>query len=612
MSKFVNKILILVLLFSGISLFAKTDKYRCMWRQDPATSMVIGWNQISGKTPILFYDVVDHGEDVASYSFSQRPDKVIYSKGMNNHFVRLKYLLPNTTYYFIIKDSEGHSMRMSFKTAPDNPYERLSIIAGGDSRNFREARQNANKLVAKLRPHCVMFGGDMTGGDRTSQWKLWFEDWQLTIGPDGHMIPIITTRGNHESSNKTLVDLFDVPSEKVYYALSLGGNLLRIYTLNSLIASGGNQKIWLEGDLQAHENFIWKTAQYHFAIRPHTSRKAERNTQAYNWGSLFYKYHMNLVVESDAHVVKWTYPIRPSKERGSDEGFIRDDQRGTVYIGEGCWGAPLRPNNDNKKWTRNSASFNQFKWIFVDMDRIEVRTVKTDNASDVSFIDSENVFEIPKGLKIWEPSNGSVVIIDHDKGGINNPLIAKESNLEIVDFSTSFAGNEVAIRWTTENESSEKEAFEVQRTIDGNNFQTVASVVGSRSGSNSYEVIDRGFKGSPVFLSYRIKHIPPYGSPRITPAVEFVETNYQFQHLKKLHPDPKNGMIRAKYVVNRMADISIELVDHQEKVYDVSKYPNQRSGNYLRSIDMRRMPFGKYLLTIKSNDVILEQYLVVK
>lgn len=612
MSKLFFRILILIFLFDTVSLFAKTDKYRCMWREDPSTTMVIGWNQISGESPEVLYDIMDHGVDAIAYSFSQKPDKVVLSKGLNNHFVRLKYLFPNTTYYFIIKDSEGCSNRMSFKTAPDNPYERLSIIAGGDSRNYREARQNANMLVAKLRPHCVMFGGDMTGGDRASQWGPWFDDWQLTKSPDGHLIPIIATRGNHESSNQTLVDLFDVPSEKVYYGLSLGGNLLRVYTLNSLIASGGDQRIWLEKDLQAHEHFIWKTAQYHFAIRPHTSKKAERNAQAANWASLFYEYQVNLVVESDAHVVKWTYPIRPSNESGSDEGFIRDDQKGTVYVGEGCWGAPLRPDNDDKKWTRNSASFNQFKWIFVDMDRIEVRTVKTDAAANVAFVDPNDIFATPQGLNLWEPSNGSVVIIDRDKGGINNPMIAEKSNLEIIDFSTSLAGDKVAIRWTTENETLTNEAFEVQRTLDGNSFQTIASIDGNCDGNNSYEVIDSDFKGSPLFLSYRIKHIPPSGNPRVTQPVEFVDADLQFQQFKKLYPDPKNGMIRAKYVVDRITNISIELVDSNDKVYAAIEHQNQRSGNYLRSIDMKKMPFGKYLLTIKSDDSILEQYLVVK
>jgi hypothetical protein len=125
-------------------------------------------------------------------------------------------------------------------------------------------------------------------------------------------------------------------------------------------------------------------------------------------------------------------------------------------------------------------------------------------------------------------------------------------------------------------------------------------------------VIDHNYQGSPLFVSYRIKHIPPSGKPRVTPAVEFIEADLQFRSLKKLFPDPKNGMIRAKYVVPQTADISIELVDHKDQIFASSEYQNQRSGNYLRSIDMKKMPSGKYLLTIKSNDAILEQYLVVK
>ena len=63
-------------------------------------------------------------------------------------------------------------------------------------------------------------------------------------------------------------------------------------------------------------------------------------------------------MESDAHLVKSTWPIRPSTDADNEEGFIRDDKNGTVYVGEGCWGAPLRGADDNKSWTRDSDSFN--------------------------------------------------------------------------------------------------------------------------------------------------------------------------------------------------------------------------------------------------------------
>ncbi|MFT5265317.1 MAG: phosphodiesterase/alkaline phosphatase D-like protein, partial [Polaribacter sp.] len=201
-----------------------------MWRDDPATTMVIGWHQESGQYPVLHYDEIDGGVDPAFYNYQQEPDRKIRSKGMNNRFVRLENLRSNTVYYFLLADSDGCSKRYSFKTAPDNAYERLSIVAGGDSRNYRKARRNANKLVAKLSPDCVMFGGDMTGGDTAKEWLEWFDDWQHTVRADGRMTPIIVARGNHEYNNASLYELFDTPNDKLFYALNLGGDLLRIYT----------------------------------------------------------------------------------------------------------------------------------------------------------------------------------------------------------------------------------------------------------------------------------------------------------------------------------------------------------------------------------------------
>ncbi len=406
--------LIALLVLFCQDLFAKTDKYRCIWRDDPATTMTIGWNQISGSNPVVYYDLYDHGNRSSSYSYAQNPSHSVESKGMNNYFARLTGLQPGTTYYFVIKDNDSVSRRFFFTTAPDHPYERISIISGGDSRNNRKSRKNANLLVSKLRPHCVLFAGDMTGGDNATQWPQWFDDWQLTISNDGRMTPIIPARGNHEYSNQTLIDLFDSPTRNIQYALTIGGNLLRVYTLNSMMAAGGDQAAWLESDLLLHPDMTWKFAQYHHPIRPHTTRKRDKNAQM-AWAKLFYEYGVDMVIECDAHDVKTTWPIRPSTDPGSDAGFIRDDVNGTTYVGEGCWGAPLRPNDDDKAWTRNSGSFNQFKWIFVDQNGVEVRTIKTDNAYSVGEVDPYYVFAEPSNLDVWNPSNGSVVYLNNNQ-----------------------------------------------------------------------------------------------------------------------------------------------------------------------------------------------------
>lgn len=389
---------------------AKTDKYRIALRSNPSTSIVIAWNQISGNNPEVHFGTNDHGLDYKKYENHHKPDRIVFFKEMNNHFARLEYLTPNTAYYFVIKDSNSTSKRFWFKTAPaDN--SRLSFIAGGDSRNNRLPRQQANTIVAKLKPHAVLFGGDMTAGDNAPQWEDWMDDWQLTTSSDGRMIPIVATRGNHERSNSSIYNLFDTPSEDIYYALTFGKNLLRAYTLNSEISIEGNQTDWLKNDLKKHSNVIWKTAQYHKPMRPHVANKKEGNRQYQNWAKLFYKEQVKLVIECDAHTVKTTWPIIPSLKKGSTEGFIRSDKDGTVYAGEGCWGAPLRPNNDNKPWTRDSGKFNQVKWIFVSTNKIECRTIIVENAKEVAEVVNDAIFTIPKNLKIWSPSNGAVVEI---------------------------------------------------------------------------------------------------------------------------------------------------------------------------------------------------------
>jgi acid phosphatase type 7 len=402
--------LLLISLFST-SLCANTGKYRCTWRDNPSTTMVIGWEQISGEDPELFYDLVDKGVDATKYAKKQAPNNNTDAKSMNNQFVRLTGLKPNTTYYFIIKDSEGVSKRMNFQTAPDNPDTRLSIVAGGDSRNAREIRAKSNKLVAKLRPNVVLFGGDMTDADEDNEWKEWLDDWQYSIAADGHLTPILVCRGNHESINATLIDLFDLAAENMYYALNLGGNLLRVYTLNSFLPPGGDQKAWLNADLEQNKNTVFRMAQYHLPMRPHVNGKENNDEQVLHWANLFNKYQVSLAVECDAHVIKYTYPIRPSLMPGATDGFVRDDERGTVYVGEGTWGAPLRTANNNRAWTRNSEAFHGFHWIWVDKTKMEVRTVRSASAEKCVALTSKNIFDVPAGLELWKPSNGGILTI---------------------------------------------------------------------------------------------------------------------------------------------------------------------------------------------------------
>jgi hypothetical protein len=409
------------------SIFSITDRYRLSLRDDPATSVVIGWEQDGGSGTTVYYGTTDFGQNWASYPNTHGVDRMVNDMGMDNSFARLTGLTPDTKYYFVIKDSDGVSLRFWFKTVPLGNSQPLSIIAGGDSRVDvnQGPREAANLMVSKLRPDLVMYGGDHSIFNTGGEWQGWLDDWQLTIAADGKMSPVFWERGNHELSAGTVINMFDIPeTEDEYYAISIGGTFIRLYTLNTEISVAGNQKIWLENDLITnHQTHDWNLAQYHSCMKPHTTDKTNRDDVYSAWAQLFHQYRVQLIIESDAHDIKTTWPIKPSTGANSDDGFELDTISGSVYIGEGCWGAPLRTADWNKTWTRDSDSFNGFNWLKIGKDTIEIRTVQTDNSSTVASVSDNDKFTLPAGINIWNPSNGDVVYILNQKF-IDRPAVA--------------------------------------------------------------------------------------------------------------------------------------------------------------------------------------------
>jgi len=516
------------LLFTFIiiaTLIAKADtgRYRIMFGNDPSTEITIGFDAYATNTnPTLYYSTspIDVN-NLNNLTTKQTPNVTNTQYGMVNCFVQLTNLLPDQTYYFVIKDNIGISDEYNFDTIADNNDTELSIIAGGDSRNDAitntlPVRAVANKIVSKLKAHALMFNGDLTDKRSNAQWQRWLDDWQLTISTSNRITPIIPARGNHENSNAQLGYLFDCPAN-MYYTNSLGSNLLEIYTLNSEnpLSAATDQTTWLENKL-ANSSSIWKFAQYHKPIRPHVKLKKEGPIQYAYWANLFYQYEVDAVLEGDAHTVKTTWPIIPCSG-GFDcvEGFKRDDLNGTVYLGEGSYAAPPRLNDDDKTWTRASGSFNQFKWIFVNKDEMEIRTVKYDentNTDVINEVQANNRFTIPQNLDIWDPNNLGVLSLYKSTSNIptcdltipnNNAMFFNFNNITISAEASASAGiNEVKFYVNGFEEVSDNNApyeFSWQPTSDGVYMvSAIAKDVNGLSSVMDFSVINVGPKNNIV------------------------------------------------------------------------------------------------------------------
>lgn len=449
--------------------YAVPSKIRAVLNGSPSTSITIVFDtSFSGEydvetNPKLYYGTGFSA--VNSYaSASATPTSVNTRSEMRNNIVRLNNLNPGTKYYFKIKDSKGSTDVYHFETISDQLTDRLSLIAGGDSRSNRSVRVNANKAVAKLKPHAVMFDGDMTDQGTPTQWKNWLEDWQYTIDNAKRIIPIMPARGNHESHDNELIELFGSPAN-VYYTNTLGGGLVKIYTLNSekAINAYGAQTTWLLNELSSSgDDPIYNFAQYHKPMRPHISSKAEGVAQYAYWSNIFYTYGFDVIVEGDAHTSKITHPVSPcTGGYNCDEGFKRDDVNGTVFIGEGCWGAPLRADDDTKTWTRNSGMYNQFKLIFIGLDGIEIRTVLVDNETQIGEVNINNRFSLPPNQNIW--TTGDVTNIKNRK----NASIPVANLISPPDNATLYNTNPIVFyaNATNANGSIDKVSFYVNGTL---------------------------------------------------------------------------------------------------------------------------------------------------
>jgi hypothetical protein len=404
---------ILLVFITFIPAIAQPNYFRASWNDDPSTTMVIGWSEAIGT---LHYGTSDLGQDWEAYPLSASFDDSLRLYGISSYFVNLKGLSPKTDYYGVVRDDAGNvSRRLHFRTMSDNSDDPIAFINGGDTRDaapiFESCdciaeRRRAFTLLNKVCPDFITFSGDFTNGRKypgrvnvQRQWRDWFEDWQLTLGENGRLIPIFPSLGNHEGREDTVIFKFfniKLTSGEEHFALNFGGNLLRIYSLNTERKTEADQISWFENDLKLYSEpgneVYWKAVQYHKSVAAQGRNYAYQPELEFkdNFVALFQTYGVRLAMEGHSHIFKVSWPAVPTADRTSRQGFERNDSLGTVYIGEGNMGAPFRlveggPNN-LYPWTRDAGTnFVSFFYIHVNKERMDVRTVMNKNNNNLSF-----------------------------------------------------------------------------------------------------------------------------------------------------------------------------------------------------------------------------------
>lgn len=333
-------LLYLCILGCGSKADVKGLQLRLVWSENPSTESTLVWTSPTTDLTWQVYLSPDSNfstKILPNQTFQpiQYNNEAIFSENQNPFMERAKFtgLKADTKYFIKLESSATTADQYWFRTAPE--HDDYSLLFGGDSRSDRKTRRNINHTIGQIFAKypdiiALVHGGDyIDNGKDWRRWSLWFNDYQLTTGSDGRLLPIIPTRGNHENDKTLYNQVFGLENDHPGYFKSRIGSL-DLIVLNSEESILGAQYQWLEEQLQeAQDQGQWAFPNYHRPAYPAVKRPAATRM----WVPLFESYQIRLVFESDGHAFKKTVPIFQDQ---------RDVQRGVIYLGEGGLGVKQR------------------------------------------------------------------------------------------------------------------------------------------------------------------------------------------------------------------------------------------------------------------------------
>ncbi|MEM1121983.1 MAG: T9SS type A sorting domain-containing protein, partial [Bacteroidota bacterium] len=150
-------------------------------------------------------------------------------------------------------------------------------------------------------------------------------------------------------------------------------------------------------------------------------------------------------------------------------------------------------------------------------------------------------------------------------------------------------------------------------------YVTVAKMEGQAHRNNqteTYRFTDRGLgiTAREKYLRYRIKYFNSGKSGLYHPPVPKLVgggINRLPKGVRKLLTNPR-GQLQIKYALSSASNVKYQLFDVNRREVFSNYLANQSAGNYLKLLDLGRLPSGRYVLVIRANKKEIERYQVIK
>ena len=321
---------------------------RLSWENDPTTSITVHWETdpwLPGYNPR-----VELGREADDISIDCKGESFrTYFSDYEQHEVELACLLPATTYYYRYGSPDyGWSEVLSFRTPPDGMEEYTFCVVGdsrsasADSTDVSEWGRVASAAAAEDPFFSLLLGDEVFLGYEDEYWPPCLGEGEPLFKEGSAM----ASHGNHEEYAMEYFDRFSLPGNERWYSFDVGGihfvcldTGLMDYSERPLLAQ---QSPWLEEDLQqAEEGGVeWTVVFFHRPPYASGEGYGDQPDIVAEWVPIFDRYGVDLVLTSHEHFYQRSFPMREGQALTA-AGNLYADPGGTVYVIQGCGGAPF-------------------------------------------------------------------------------------------------------------------------------------------------------------------------------------------------------------------------------------------------------------------------------
>ena len=307
----------------------KPDQILQTWSGDPKTSVDIQWRTSAAVADGLVKYWLQNSQDTLTQEATvyKMEDRLLQNDRYVNRFTaKVTSLKPGTLYqYKVGSKSGGWSGLATFKTEPAGK-EPFTFIWFGDT-HYSPIWGDMAQKASKRHPETAFFSiaGDLvsTGLHRNEWDELW-----KNSGNVFNYKPLMPVPGNHDSQDGLgawmYQEMFSFPEngpaglpKEMTYSFTYGDALFLMIDATLPIP---DQTAWIEEKLKTATS-KWKFVMFHFPpynfVEPYDDIIKE-------WGTLFDRYHVDMVMNGHMHYYLRTKPMFNKKA-------VSDPSKGTIY-----------------------------------------------------------------------------------------------------------------------------------------------------------------------------------------------------------------------------------------------------------------------------------------